>query len=323
MAQEKDYFDITRLYPVLKANQWTEGEKFMKFWANCKAKTASVDPAKGKSTIGANIGKGLSIYIMTWQWLQKFAVAKTRYKQFFTQRASNEAVKRLLIRKYKDYASSQTLIAPINPWLVDGLLPYQYTRYIKNEQLQFIQVNTYELNGGKFDDLVAALNGFNYFAFYKGFVLNGDAFRKAKIEEKLNKEKQNIADHAGTGKPLSTPATDALAKLPKSVIKAVERQLESLAVKKLIVITHVGMYAGDIYEFNGTQYLATWNLKKNTVEISLWDRAWGTSDTDDENDLAITNETFQVYRTKTGQGGDFIALTPIKLVEHSLILPVN
>jgi hypothetical protein len=83
------------------------------------------------------------------------------------------------------------------------------------------------------------------------------------------------------------------------------------------------VYAGDIYEFNGKQYLATWNLKDNTVELSKWDYAWGTSDTDDEEDLAITNETYNVYRSKTGMGGDFLALSPIKLKHFPFVLQVK
>lgn len=83
------------------------------------------------------------------------------------------------------------------------------------------------------------------------------------------------------------------------------------------------MYAGDIYEFNGRQYLATWNLKDDTVEISKWDYAWGTSDTDNEEDLATTNETYNIYRSETGMGGDFLALSPVKLEHFPFVLQVK
>lgn len=83
------------------------------------------------------------------------------------------------------------------------------------------------------------------------------------------------------------------------------------------------MYAADLYEFNGDQYLATWNLKKNTVEISLWDALFdASSDTDDDEDLSITNKTFEIYRNKKKRGGDFLALTPIKLVESPFVVQV-
>jgi hypothetical protein len=93
--------------------------------------------------------------------------------------------------------------------------------------------------------------------------------------------------------------------------------------KGVVYVTDIGIYAGDIYEFNGNQYLATWNLKENSVEISKWDYTWGTSDTDDEEDLAIPNETYNIYRQKTGKGGDFLALSPIRLKHFPFILQVK
>jgi broad specificity phosphatase PhoE len=105
--------------------------------------------------------------------------------------------------------------------------------------------------------------------------------------------------------------------------KTIESHLRSPRTKNVVYVTHVGVYAGDIYEFNGKQYLATWNLKENTVTLSTWDYLWGTSDTDDKEDLAITNETYRIYREKTGKGGDFLALSPVKLVAYPFILPVQ
>jgi hypothetical protein len=49
----------------------------------------------------------------------------------------------------------------------------------------------------------------------------------------------------------------------------------------------------------------------------------GTSDTDDEDDLAITNGTYNIYRSKTGMGGDFLALSPIKLKHFPFIVQVR
>jgi hypothetical protein len=95
-------------------------------------------------------------------------------------------------------------------------------------------------------------------------------------------------------------------------------------VSNVICVTHVGLYAGDIYEFNGSQYLGTWNLVDNTAEIDKWDFLFGdSSDTEDEDDLVISNATFRRYRKHTGKGGDFLALTPVDLVEFPFVFPVR
>jgi len=116
---------------------------------------------------------------------------------------------------------------------------------------------------------------------------------------------------------------DELAFIPKKDREKIEKLLENQMTKSVIYVTDVGIYAGDIYEFNGQQYLATWDLKDNSVEISIWDYAWGTSDTDNDDDLAITNETYNIYRKNTGMGGDFLALTPIKIKPFPFILQVK
>jgi hypothetical protein len=167
-----DYFDIKKLFKVMQARGWTEGKNFMKFWADGKARVAAVDKAKGKSTIGANIGRGLRVYTIRWNWLDQYSSAKTQYQRFFNERLKNPAVSRLLKVKYGTQSRSD-LITPFNDWLTDGLPPSQYQKYIKNHQLQYIHVNPYDMNGGKFNDLVAALNGFNFFAFYKGLPSRG------------------------------------------------------------------------------------------------------------------------------------------------------
>jgi hypothetical protein len=155
------------------------------------------------------------------------------------------------------------------------------------------------MNGNKFNDLVAALNGFNLFAFYKGYVINGPSYRNTL------KETQDKKNNKTTPKPTNqAKATqkDELHVIPNKDRQTIDSYLKQPNAKGVVYVTDIGIYAGDIYEFNGNQYLATWNLKENSVEISKWDYTWGTSDTDDEEDLAIPNETYNIYRQKTGKG---------------------
>lgn len=317
MSNAVAHFDITQLFKVMEANSWTEGRNFMKFWSDGTAKVAVVDPLKKKSTIGANLNQGLRIYTVQWTWLNSFSAVHTKYQEFLRQPIQSPAAKALLISKYGS-PNSKNIVTPFNDWLVDRLQPPQYLQQIRQHQLQFMPVNPFELNGGKFDDLVAALNGFNFFAFYKGWVVNGAAFRT----------NQQVCAPAKPGAPvLPKPAgitcnKDPLARIDMAQRGSVEQLLKNPSVRSVVCVTHVGVYAGDLYEFNGAQYLATWDIENNTVELSNWDYAWGNSDTDDPKDIAVTNETFNDYRKKTGRGGDFLALSPIQLVPFSLTLPV-
>lgn len=301
MSDKKDYFDITELFKVMDANEWTEGKKFMKFWAEGKAKIAVVDPAKNnKSTIGANLNMGLCIYTIQWSWLNRFPSANLRYQELFRQRIKSPEVRELLASKYGRQFKANQITSPFNDWLMNDLTPGRYFQYIKNHQLQYLEVNPLKLNGRKFNDLVAAVNGFNFYVFYKGQVINAAAYR----------------DQV---KCIKNP----LAKIPAKQRSEIESHLIKPQCRSVVYVTHVGVYAGDIYEFNGAQYLATWNIVDDTVEISTWDYLRGTSDTDDPEDLAITNETFNIYRKKTGKGGDFLVLSPIKLTPYTMIIPVN
>ena len=261
------YFDITKLFKVMDANDWTEGKRFMKFWADGEAQVAAVDPSKKKSTIGANVKKGLRIYTIQWSWINKFKSATTKLKEFST-RLNNDAVKKLLISKYGNVKGPH-VVTSFNDWLVSGLNPHTYLQYIKKHQLQFIAVNPYDMNGGRFNDLVAALNGFNFFAFYKGIVINAGAYRAAQ---------KNAIQPKKPAKPMArkpNSSIDPLKSIPEKKRQEIKRHLKNPRIKSIVHVTHVGIYAGDIYEFNGSQYLATWNLKKNTVELSKWDYAWG------------------------------------------------
>jgi hypothetical protein len=312
MAKD-EYFDITKLYPVLEKNGWTEGKNFMKFWADGPANVAKNDPREGKSTVGANVSTGLRIYELKWKWLTQFRYVVDKYNEFFKTRAKNKKLQDLLRNKYGKKAVHK-VHEDINEWLTNDLSPRIYIGKIKQHQAQYIEVNSYELNQNRFDDMVAALNGFHFYAFYKGGVINS-ALDKQNISQCIDEPRP------GESVPLRYK-NDPLQLVPKSIRYEVYKYLQNPKIKNVIYISHIGMYAADIYEFNGSQYLATWNLKNNTVEISKWDYLWGTSDTDDEEDLAITNETYNIYRQKTNKGGDFLALSPIKLVEYPFTVPV-
>lgn len=303
---QSDYFDIRKLFKVMDAKKLVEGKNFMKFWADGVARTAIVDKAKGKSTIGANVNNKLRIYTVKWSWLNQFASAITKYNELRNIRIKNAPATITLKRKYGTLKKSNHVSVFFNEWLVDNLEPAKYLPKIKQAQLQYIAVNPYDMNGGVFNDLVAALNGYNYYAFYKGQTIDASVYRAKKAHHKLVKQ----------------CFPDLLTGIDEPSLKKVEAYLDKSSVKSVIYISHVGIYAGDIYEFNDSQYLATWDIVGNTIDISVLDFLVGTSDTDDETDLSITNETYRIYRDKTGMGGDFIALTPVKLIKFPIIIPV-
>jgi len=315
-----DYFDIKKLFKVLDAKKWTEGKNFMKFWADGTAKIAAVDPAKKKSTIGANVNGNLRIYTVKWNWLNQFSSANIKYKELFSSRIKNSAVTNLIKRKYGTLQKPNKIAVPFNEWLVDNLEPAKYLAKIKQEQLQYINVNPFDLNGGVFNDLVAAINGYNYFVFYKGQTIHAASYRSKKLAESKLKQNHPAKKMVESKSKKSHP--DILTGIDEKSLKEIEAHLNKANVKSVIYISHVGVYAGDIYEFNGSQYLATWDIVGNTVELSKLDYLVGTSDTDDDKDLAITNETYNIYRKKTGNGGDFMALTPVKLTKYPIVIPV-
>lgn len=319
MASSKDVFDITRLYKVLDANNWSEGKNYMKFWADGSAQAAINDPTKGKSTIGANLSNGLRIYTISWGWLDGFSESKSKYTEFLTSSVKTPRVQQLLVTKYGQPSPSPNIVTPFNDWLKDGISPSAYLPYIKSHQLQYIAVDSYSLNNNQFDDLVAALNGFNYFAFYKGYVISAAAYRTNFANcEKLKSIKPP------TPKPQNLNCNQTpLQAIPIGQRAEIEKHIKDSRTKSVVCVTHVGIYAGDIYEFNGDQYLATWNLEKNTVNISYYDALFGSSKTDDPKSLTITNGTFNEYRKNTGMGGDFLALSPVRLAPLSLIIPVT
>ena len=58
-------------------------------------------------------------------------------------------------------------------------------------------------------------------------------------------------------------------------------------------------------------------------ESSYADAAKPWEDWDDPEDVKVTNRTDQDYRSHTGKGGHFMALTPIQLTGQKLLVPVQ
>ena len=195
----------------------------------------------------------------------------------------------------KSYGSK---VGPFNQWLVDGLDGDRFRTKITDHQLQFVLVEDDEDDPAKFDDLKAALANFGYYAMYKGETIADSSF----------------ADRIASIKPF---ARDLLPggvwKTDAELVKLLEARF-----KAVVCVDSVGVYAGDIYEFNGWQYLGNWDLEKKTVSGNAAYAAdsvlFNTVKYGWRNQIInVENQTFRDYRTATCKGGDFIALTPIKL----------
>ncbi|OMH28059.1 DUF6402 family protein [Motiliproteus sp. MSK22-1] len=319
---DTDYFDITELFPVLEAKGWKESKNLMDFWAKGTAKTAITAPGKDKSTIGDNINSGMRKYTISWKWLNQFPNANKKYNALLKNLDSKAVIRELKKTygfstpySYNSIKQSHAQIIPFNSWLVDSMQPDQYFKYIKDHQMQYQEVTPFEDNNYKLDDLVGALNNFNFYAFYKGHTINAIKYRENKA---LSKHERNTKPTKSD--LLKTPSL--FGEMPNFMHLNIKRHLENKQVKSVICVSHIGIYAGDIYEFNGPQYLGTWDTVNNKVFVSNWDALWGSSDTDDNKDLSITNETFRIYRDKKKMGGDFFAFSPIKLILKPLVIPI-
>lgn len=108
-----------------------------------------------------------------------------------------------------------------------------------------------------------------YSLFYKGYVISGPAYRK-KLKEI---QEQKIKSTTKPVKPNRKVQKNELDIIPNKDRKTIQSYLKQPNAKNIVYLTDIGIYAGDIYEFNGYQYLATWNLKKNTVKLSKVDAA--------------------------------------------------
>ena len=301
MADTPKYFDIKLLFPVLDHKGWTEGKNYMQFWAAGKACTALNDPNLKKATITANVSNAcMRIYTVDWNWLLGYKLAVDNYQIFIRQKVFNSAVIKLLSDKYGKLSQPGAKSVKFNQWLTNNQAPDVYRKYITDHQIQHLKVSPGVDDPEKFDDLIAALNNFAYYAMYKGEVFNGSEFLKLKTAPNINLP--GIA-------PKDT--NDAISKLMSGEYKAV------------LYIGDVGVYMGDLYEFNGDQYLATWDIKNKKVFQSKIDYVFDGQDFDDPTDITVTNETYQIYRRQTGTGGDFMALTPMKLLGFKRLIPIK
>lgn len=300
-----DYFDVERLLPVLAANGWTQGESFMRFWIQGGAHTAKGDPKKdNKATIGINVDDAdMRVYTIPWTWLvggdggAGFPEATDALRNFVDQKLFNDKAKAEIVRTHGHRAGR------FGQFLIDGLSPERFRARIRVDQIQSMSVSV-PRDVGKLNDLVAALADFAYYAMYRGETIGSDQF-EARIAD-LKK----LAPSLGLGPGMEDE--DLLALLKR-------------LYRGLILVDAVGVYAGDIYEFGGWQYLGNWDLKANRVS-GRWDFAvdsWFFDDLRYGGDTYnIENATFRKYRDKTGRGGDFLALTPIRLIPSRRLIPI-
>ena len=303
MADKPTYFDIKLLFPVLDHKGWPEGKNYMKFWAEGAACTADNDTKLGKATITANVGNScMRIYKVDWNWLFGFKLAVDNYQIFSRQKVFNTAALTQLVRSYGGLSRPGVKSVKFNQWLTNNLEPDVFRKNISEHQIQHLKVSPGVNDPEKFDDLIAALNNFAYYSMYKGEVFNGAEYQK------LNKS--------------VCPAIRLPGIAPKEAEDAVSRLLSG-QYKALLYIEDVGVYMGDIYEFNGDQYLATWDIKNKKVFQSKIDYVFDGQDFDDPTDITVTNATYQIYRRETGKGGDFMALTPMKLLGFKRLIPIK
>ena len=90
--------------------------------------------------------------------------------------------------------------------------------------------------------------------------------------------------------PIHDPADDLAAALGRFEFRVL---VKGFACPTAIVVTHVGLYAKDDYNFEGHQLLGFWN---KTTNYGGYDPTRG--------DL-VTNGDFRDYATRTGMGGDY------------------
>ncbi len=295
------YFDIRRLFPTMTVLGWKTGRSFMAFWAAGNACVANNRRNSETATIGVNVdNQCMRIYQLDWQWLLSFDLAAENLRQFKQRRIINDKVKAQIAQQYGKLHAPGKLNVGFNAWLKDGLLPAAFRQHIKDHQLQYWEVRPGVSDPAQFDDLIAALNNYAYYAMYQGEVYTGVEYRK--LEKAPTISLPGIAPH---------------------LVKDAFEKLGSGRYKAIVYVSNVGVYAGDIYEFNGNQYLATWDIVNHRVESSYADAAKPWEDWDDPEDVKITIRTYQDYRSHTGKGGDFMALTPIQLTGPKLLVPVE
>ncbi len=307
-ALPPDIFDVSRLLPVFAANGWTVGESFLRFWIAGKACVARLDPKLDKATISANTDNDcIRIYVLSWDWLLGrdrqggFAEAKSAFRTFVDDRLFNDAACRQIVKTYGGRRG------PFGTFLADGLGPEKFRDRIAEDQLQNLPVQVpHDL--ARLNDLVAALADFGYYAMYRGETIAADQFASRLKDLRPRLSSLNPSPSSLPESQQDTPLVETL----------------RARYQALIVIDAVGVYAGDLYEFNGWQYLGNWDLKNQKV----WGNrayaldSWLFDGVTYGESVNVENATFRRYRDATGRGGDFLALSPIKLIAAKRLIPV-
>ena len=295
----QNFFDLHRLLPTLHKLGLEECHNLMRFWLEGHAAVANRAPKAGRATVGQNINAGLRIYTLQWKWINRFYYAKQKYQELIDKQVFTEKVKALLINHYTHQAHHSASHYTFNDWLQHNLPPGRYCSYIRQHQLQHLPVLSFELNHERFDDMVGALGSFAFYVFYRGGVINAAAFNALPPTEQLS----------------------MLQQLPTALRAQCVGYLRDSGLQQLLYVKDVGIYAGKVYDFNSDKYIATWDIVNHQVDANRLDAFWSAANTDADEDLIITQEVFRTYRDRTRKGGDFIALSPVRLEPKSVLIP--
>ena len=309
----RPYFDVAELINVHEHKKWRMGAAFLRCWLDGDACVAWLDPHIHKSTIGANLTNNcVRIYTLEWDQLltgteDGFVKARRGLEQ--VQDLSvlfNEAAQSAISKTYGNKPGK------FGEWLRDNLSPNDFFPKIGDHQLQHSKI----IEATGLDDVGASLANFYYYVFYKGETIPSEQFRS-----RLN----DLRRSPSTVRRLKDMRISIDPPIPNDKISAarLEENLKKLEkFKAVIIVEAVGIYLGDIFEFNGKQYLGTWNPTKLDVKASIWDGVGysepGPVAPDKDGWIVVGNETFRNYRDVTGKGGDFLVFTPVKLVKVDL-----
>ena len=310
-------FDVKQLLPVMTAQGWAVGRDFMAFWINGNACVSLVED--GKSSIGSNLANpGMRIFTMDWAWLTGvspgFDVAKEGYQTLLKTKAFNNPAKNLIAKTYGE--TDGEFGAKLN----DNMAPEQFFPLIKEHQLQYYGVESD--TSGPVNDLTAALANFSFYAMYKGETILKKDFEK-RIDDIFSNYKSLKSNIPNTHSSIFSVSSKG------ELLAACQTHLKSI-----VLVSHVAIYAGDVYEFNGWQYLGSWDIQNKTViksnldaldTISFYFARPGLSGGDvfsSNRYVYVENETFRKYRDATCMGGDFLAFTPMSLEGVTQLIPV-
>ncbi len=279
-------FNVALLPPVLRNMKFGKGAALMDAWIAGDPAEASVDPKrKNKATVGVNADRlDIDTFDIGWDWLDQYQRAKDAVTKLRQIALSDNAVVQI----------KKTHSAPgrFNEWLRNDVQPSVYRQYITTAQIQYVQCE----GGTILDDLNAALHDFGFFTFCRGETIPNSQFAARAA---------TIAPFLPTLKPDGFFTSTAEEKM-----KWLDENLSAI-----IIVTSFAVYAGDIYEFGGPQYLGDFDLTNKTVTLSSWSYAW-TSDTaqmpNAKNVISANNATFRAFRSKTKHGGDLLVLSPLR-----------